>query len=127
MIATLLRLIASEPQLLADHAQAYAELAGDETGQVAKAWTRRAALFAAALCGLGLACILAGVALMLWAVVPVAQMPAPWALIVVPLPALVLAGACLWAARTPAPGAAFGKLRQQLQADLVLLREVSAA
>lgn len=124
MIHPLLRLAATQPQLLADHAEAYAGLLGEELTTAAQAWRRRLALSAAAL-GLGLAAaVLAGVALMLWAVTPDANLQAPWALIVAPGAAALLAtGSALAAGRKTEGG--FANLKQQLRADLVMLREVT--
>ena len=119
----LLRLVASQPQLLVDHAEAYAELVTVEVGAASAGWTRRVVLSAAGLCGLGVAGVLAGVACMLWAALPAPGMQASWALIVVPL--LPLAGAlgCLGLARAHGRGATFDALRRQVQADLAMLRE----
>lgn len=121
----LLRLMASRPQLLTDHAEAYVELAAVEIGQVSADWTRRVALHAAGLCGLGVAAVLAGMAFMLWAALPASGMQAPWVLIVAPL--LPFAGAlgCLGWARARGRGVAFDALRRQLRADLAMLREAS--
>ncbi len=122
----LLRLVASQPQLLVDHAEAYAELVTVEIGAASAGWTRRVAFYAVGLCGLGVAAVLAGVACMLWAALPVPGMPAPWALLVVPLLPLAAALGCLGLARTRGQGAAFGALRRQVQADLAMLREAGA-
>ena len=122
----LLRLIASRPQLLADHAQAYAELVAEEIPRVSAAWKRSALFTAAAAFGTTLALGLAGVALMLWAVLPEASMRAPWALLVVPLVPLAAALACLLAAQRGGERAAFDELRLQVQADIGMLREVAA-
>lgn len=121
----LLRLMASRPQLLTDHAEAYVELATVGIGQISADWTRRMALNAAGLCGLGVAAVLAGVAFMLWAALPAPGMQAPWVLIVAPL--LPFAGAlgCLGWARAHGRSAAFDALRRQVRADLAMLREAS--
>jgi hypothetical protein len=126
MIHPLLRLIATQPQLLADHAECYAGLVGDELGKTTAVWKRRVLLSAVALCLVGVAAVLGGVALMLWAVIPAANIQAPWALLAAPaLPTLV----ALWCAhesrRETSDG--FSDLKQQIAADLVMLREVSAA
>lgn len=126
MIHPLLKLIATQPQLLANHAEAYAELMAAEIGDVAAVWRRRAVLNAVALCCLTAAAILAGVALMLWAVIPSMHLQAPWALIVAPLLPGAAALWCLIAARSTGEGRAFESLRRQLAADLVMLREVAA-
>lgn len=123
----LLHLIATQPQLLADHAQGYAELVTEEIGHVSAAWKLGVLLNAIALCCLGAGAVLAGVALMLWAVTPPAEIRAPWALFAAPLLPLAAALASFSVARLPRNGHAFDSVRQQVQADLVLLREASAS
>ena len=121
----LLRLIATRPQLLADHVEAYAALVGDEVGATAAVWKRRALFGATALCLGGVAAVLGGVALMLWAVMPVGGMRAPWALIAAPaLPALIALWCALEARRVQ--GAAFAELRRQVGIDFSMLRQASA-
>ena len=127
MLHPLFHVIANRPQLLAEHAQAYAELVSAEIGTVTAAWKRQALLNAVALCCLAVAAVLAGVALMLWAVIPPVQVQAPWALLAAPLLPLLVALGCLWAARLPDNGGAFDSVRRQVQADLMLLREAGAA
>jgi hypothetical protein len=127
MLHPLLRLVATQPQLLADHAEAYAELAAAEIGAVSSVWKRRTALNAAALCCLGVAAVLAGVALMLWAVVPAADIRAPWALVAAPLVPAAAAAICLMAAVSLRSTGGFDKLRQQMTADIVMLREVTGS
>jgi hypothetical protein len=122
----LLRLIASQPQWLAEHAQAYAELLSNEIGSASTTWKRRAALYGLAGVGLGVGLVLGGVALMLWGVVPAGQIHAPWALIITPLVPLVLAVACTAAARAGGTDAAFEQVRGQVQADMLMLREAGA-
>ena len=125
MIHPLLRLIATQPQLLADHAESYAELVGEELGKTTAVWKRRVLLNATALCLVGVAAVLAGVALMLWAALPVLSINAPWALVAAPaLPAL----AALWCAYEGQrdTGDFFRELKQQIATDIVMLREVSA-
>lgn len=126
MIHPLLRLIATQPQLLADHAESYADLVGEELGKTTAVWKRRLLLNATALCLVGVAAVLAGVALMLWAVIPATDIRAPWALIAAPaVPALVAVWCTFEGQRGFADG--FKDLKQQIAADLVMLREVSAA
>lgn len=127
MIHPLFLLIATRPQLLADHAEAYAELVATEVGHVSAAWKRRALLYAVALGCLAVAAVLAGVALMLWAVIPVASMQAPWLLIVAPLLPMALAAGCLLAARSAGDANGFKNIGQQMKADLAMLREASAS
>ncbi len=123
MVHPLLRLAATQPQLLADHAEAYAGLLGEELGRTASAYKQRLLLCAVAL-GLAVtAAMLAGTALMLWAVTPAANLHAPWALLAAPGVAALLAAACALAGRPP-PDDAFADLKQQLTADLAMLRSV---
>lgn len=127
MIHPLFLLIATRPQLLADHAEAYAELVAAEVTQVSATWKRRSLLYALALICLAVGAVLAGVALMLWAVTPAASMHAPWALIVAPAVPVVLALWCLLAVRSQAQASAFDNIRQQMKADLNMLREASTS
>jgi len=118
----LLHLIATRPQMLLEHLEAYLELVGAETGEVASAVKRSALLGALGLGCLYIGLVLAGVALLLCAVVPMEQMLAPWALWAVPLPPIVLAIGCLVAARKPAGSAAFELLRSQIKSDVAMSR-----
>ncbi len=127
MIHPLLHLIATQPHLLADHAEAYADLLGEEIGSASALWKRRAVLNAVALCSLGGSAVLGGVALMLWAVIPPADIQAPWALIVAPLLPLAVAVACLLAAKANPQAGSFDNVRRQVKADVAMLREVSAS
>lgn len=115
----------ARPELLAEHAGAYAELASVEAVLAAGEWRRRGLRAASAgllaLVGIGWA----GVALLLAAAWPVAQMPAPWLLVAVPAAPLLLALAvALFSGRhrrraTPA----FALLRQQIAQDSALIRQ----
>jgi uncharacterized membrane protein YqjE len=127
MIHPLFLLIATRPQLLADHAEAYAELVATELGQVSAAWRRRALFYAVALASLAVAAVLAGVALMIWAVTPVTTMQAPWVLVVVPLLPMAVAVGCLLAIRSRVDASGFDNIQQQMKADLAMLREVSTS
>lgn len=122
----LLNLITTRPQLLAEHAEAYAELASAELPRIGAAWKRRAVLDVLALCSAGTAAVLAGVALMLWASLPAMPSQASWVLVGIPLLPLVLAGGCAAAARGGSGREACANLREQVQADLRLLRELAA-
>ena len=126
MIHPLFHLIATRPHLLADHAEAYGELAGEELARLGAQWRRRLLLVVVALCCLGVAATRAGVAVMLWAVVPSPGPHTPWALLATPLAPLPLAALCLFSARSAARQGPFESLREQLVADLAMLRSVSA-
>jgi hypothetical protein len=126
MVHPLLRLVATQPQLLADHVEAYAGLVSEEFGRAASDWKRRALYNAIGLCLIGVAAVLAGVALMLWAVTPLSNMQAPWALFAGPGVPSVIAAICIYVGRA-SQASAFEDVRQQLSADLEMLRAVSTA
>lgn len=126
MTHPLLHLIATRPQLLADHALAYAALLTAEISRASVAWKRQALLSALALCCLAAALVLAGVAVMLWSLIPETDMRAPWALIAVPLLPSAVAIWCLLAVRAQGAGDAFDNVRQQVQADIDMLRQAGA-
>ncbi len=122
MLHSLLHLLATQPNLLADHAEAYADLVTAEVATTVAAGKRRTILYASALCFTGVSVVLVGVAVMAWAVVPVDRMHAPWLLAFVPLPTIAAAVACLLAARTPGQPGAFEAVRRQIKADMAMLR-----
>ena len=123
MIYPLLRLIATRPQLLLDHCEAYADLVVAETTLATSHWTQKAVLTMAAAFSLVVAVTLTGIAVMIWAVTPVITGPITLALTGAPLVPWILALACVIAARTRGPGGNMQVLRQQLSADMALLRE----
>lgn len=126
MIHPLFRLLVSEPQMLADHVEAYSELVAEQVGAVTTQWKRRAALHALSLVGVLVAAVLTGVSLLLWAAIPTDTMNAPWALVVVPGIFLVLAVWAHFAAKAPAAEHGFKTIREQLAADAAMLRSVTA-
>ena len=126
MIHPLLTLLATRPQLLVDHAQAYGGLIHEEFGQSFAAWRRWAMLQAVALCCLSVAIVLGGVAVMLWVVTPVITVQAQWGLWVTPLLPLVVAMVCTGLASRQTPTDALGNLGRQLDADLAMLRAADA-
>ncbi len=121
-IHPLLRLIATKPDLLADHFAAYAELVGEEAG--ISVWKRRLVLNVVALSLIAVCAALAGVALMLWAVIPAPDLRSPWILIAVPAVPAAVALLCLFVGRSEDPSA-FADVQRELAADLAVLREVS--
>jgi hypothetical protein len=121
----LLQIIATKPQLLFDHVEAYGDLVTSEVRHISAVWKRRALLAAVALCSAGVGVVLAGVALMLWAVIPSSQIQAPWALLVAPLLPLALAAACVVYSRNQVEDGAFNTIREQVNADMTMLREVN--
>jgi hypothetical protein len=122
-----LHLLATRPQWLAEHAEAYADLAAAEFGDAAGAWRRAALLGAATVCALGVAATLAGVALMLWAVMPTLPPQTAWLLWATPALPLAAAGLGAGALRWRRRAEAFVVLREQLQLDMALLRAMERA
>lgn len=118
----LLNLVVNRPQLLTEHAEAYAALVASEVGRWWALWQRRALLRALAAANTLVAVVLAGVALMLWSALPDVPAQAAWALIGVPTLPLAVALACLLATPQAAERSAFDVIRQQIDADLALLR-----
>lgn len=119
----LLRLALTQPQVLAGHAEAYAELASAELGEAVGSLKRQALFAAAGLCGLAVATVLAGVAILLWAVTPPMQVHDAWALWTTPLLPALAGLACLLAARRAAQAESFAAVRRHLQADIAMLCE----
>lgn len=127
MLTPLFRLMATRPQLLAEHAEAYGELALLEFRAFSAEWQRRALFKALGWGSLVVALLLAGVAGMLASALPLAGMAAPWALVAIPLVLAAVGVACLLAAGPADQTSSFHRLRQQLVADGRLLRELNPA
>lgn len=126
MIHPLLRLLVSQPQMLAEHAEAYAELVSEEAGAVAQHMKRKMILHAVSGLAFFLALLLACMGLMLWAALPVQDMRAPWGMIAVPAVALLVGLVAHVAARS-STGEERGMkvIREQLAADAAMLRSVT--
>jgi uncharacterized membrane protein YqjE len=122
----LLPLLASHPQWVVEHLQAYAELLGERCGQTASAWQRRALLLALAFAMSCTAAVLGGVALMLWALIPLTTPAAGWMLVLVPVFPLAIAALC-WQRAARQDVDHFADVRNQLASDLELLREAGLA
>ena len=122
----LLHLLMTRPELLSEHAQAYAELAVYEASDMVAAGRRRLLWSAAALCCATAAVVLAGVALMLAVTLPDTHSAAMWTLLLTPCVPLLGTLACVLTLRAHQSTPAFAELREQLSTDLQLLREVTA-
>jgi hypothetical protein len=122
MTSPLLRLLASQPALLVDHAVAYAHLVEAEIDRVLTRSERRALWGAAELCNLTAAGVLAGVALMVASVSPQLSPLAVAVLIGTPLLPLLLAAWLHWQLRRPVVEKPFDTLRNQWRADVQLLK-----
>ena len=111
------------------HADQFHAIGGTELAVQTQTLKRRTLWVALAVCFLGVAAVLAGVATLLWALLVPALQPVPWIVILVPLVPFVLAAVCVLLAHKPwaAQDAAFAELRRQVQADIELLRSMDAA
>ena len=122
MIHPLLRLIVTEPHVVGDHVEAYAELVSEEVKKAGSAWALRIGLYAAALCLAVMGLIFTGVAIMLWGAQPTADYTAGWVLIVVPLVTFALAAICIVVAMSKPIESALDNVAKQLDADMAMLR-----
>jgi uncharacterized membrane protein YqjE len=122
MLHPVFRLAAAQPQLLAEHAAGYAELLVEEITFSGQHLKQRLALQMVGLVCLGIALVLAGVALLLWAALPAQTLRLPWLLIATPLAPALPGVLALWRASTLRVPPAFTALRAQLAADAELLR-----
>ena len=122
MIHPIFRVLAREPHLLADHAQAYAALVGEQLGEAASSLKQRAVLMVIAGVLLFLGVIFLGVAFMLWGASD-GGMRAPWALFVGPLVPIAAGVACLLAGKGKTMTSPLDKVREQMSADISMLRE----
>ncbi len=122
MIHPLFIMMAKEPGLFLEHADAYADLAVAELTswrsqlQQRTMFAAAAALFA--LLGLGLA----GVAGLLAAALPWQTMPMRWVLWALPLALLLLAAFLAWRAHQLGNDTALSTLRGQIAQDLATLK-----
>src|SRR5690242_3285956 len=113
MIHPLLRLAATQPQLLGDHVENYAALVGEEVSKVSTSLMMRVGLYLGALVLFAVGLVLVGVALMLRGTVSATDYSAGWALFVVPLTPFVLGAVCIVVARAKSMGNAFDTLKKQ--------------
>ena len=125
MIHPLFRVIARQPHLLAEHAQAYVALLSEQFGEAASAIKQRAVLMVVAGLLLFAGVIFLGVAFMLWGASD-GNMRAPWALFAGPLVPLLAGVVCLMAAKGNTPVSPLAKVREQMDADISMLREAAA-
>ncbi len=127
MFHPLIRLLATQPDLLVDHLGGYAALVGAQASQAQSALISRAVLLVIAAGSLALGLGLGGVALLLLAVQPLGSMPLPWLLAAVPALPLLLAVGCWWALRQRPQAWSMDTLRAQWAADAALLRDAGNA
>lgn len=120
----LIQLLFTQPDLLTEHARAYVDLVSSEIAEASAAQTHKTLWSAALLCCLGVTAVLAGLALMLHAVLPQSSLYATCILFATPVLPLIAAMACFWILRAKGNGPAFAKVKEQIQADMHMLREM---
>lgn len=122
MIHPLFISMAKKPGLFLEHADAYSDLAVAELACWRNSLQRRAVLSVAAGLFALLGLVLAGVAGLLAAALPLSTMPLPWVLWALPLTLLVLAATLAWRVKQLADGTPFNTLREQVAQDLATLK-----
>jgi hypothetical protein len=126
LINPFLKLVLTQPHLLAEHAQAYAELVAAELKKVSASMALRIGLFAGAGVLAFLGVVWGGIALMLWGSAPSDDGPAGWLLLVVPLLPIVIAVVLVFVARSKSVESGFDVIKDQVRADIDMVREVSS-
>jgi hypothetical protein len=110
-------LLHQRPDLLLEHAQAYADLLRDESTAWAAYWVVKLLWYTGAVLLAGVGLTLAGVAVMLAGVLPLGAV----LLISVPGVTLLAAFACLWAAQRGPSAPGLDETRAQWEADRSML------
>lgn len=118
LVHPIFKVLLRHPHLLAEHAAGYAALLQEEAGRASQDLVRQALAWAAAILGLVVFLVLAGVAAMLVALWGQWH----WILATAPLTALALALVAWWMARHHRASAALATLREQIDADADALR-----
>ncbi len=127
MAHPLVRLVATRPQMLAEHLSAYAELLAEEAAATTTQLKRTLAFLLVGGCCVSIAIVLIGTALMLWAAQPAGSLHVPWLLIVVPAIPTAIGIGTLIAGAQSAPDDLFATVRQQLCADAEVLDRINAS
>lgn len=123
MFHPLIRLIASKPHLLAQHLGGYADLAAAQAADTAQSLQTRLLLSVALAGCLLVGLITGGMALLLTGALPLATMPQPWLLAVVPALPLAAAAALAIQLRSRPVASSWHELRLQFEADLQLMQD----
>lgn len=125
LVHPLFRALISQPEVLVDHAGAYAELASAEVSVVMRQWQRRLMLQVLALGLLVIGVGLGGMALMWLGARGTHDMPAPWALALVPIGFIAAAGVVAWCQARLHISVDLAALREQWALDQGLWREIA--
>ncbi len=116
--------LVTQPGLIVEHLDAYADLAKAEAGAWGSSLQSRWILkLAIGVCGL-LAITLGAMAALLAGAIDWRSMPHGWVLLAVPAIPIVTALGCWWRLKALAPKQAFALLRDQVATDLKIMRSV---
>ena len=126
MIQLLLKRLATEPGLFAEHASAYAELIALEAGEAGLAWRRKAMATIACITLILIALLTTCIALMLSAVIPWQAMPAPWMLLAIPALLWTIGVGVGWFAFRRGHTQTFAHVRHQWAIDAKHVREMAS-
>lgn len=122
MIHPIFSVLVKRPELVMDHVAGYAALVQEEASTVGVELAKRAIAWGVAVLGLAVFLVLAGVSVMLGAMLDAFH----WALVAAPGAALLLSAVAWSVARQRLPAQAFTELKAQLDADAQALRAVGA-
>lgn len=121
MVHPLVRIAAARPQMLAEHASAYAELIANEITTAGQQLKRQVVLELVGLNCFVVAAVLFGVAAMLWGSFPAGGLSAPWMLVMAPTAPLIFGSWALLRGKAIVPNDPFTKVRRQWAADAAML------
>ena len=127
MLRLLLKMLLLPPDLLKSHAQGYVDLASEVSARYLCSLKNRWVMYGLSALTLLLALIFGGVALLLWAALPLSDAPHPWVLIALPTLSLLVSGLCWWWARTQRLQPLLSDIQAQIALDLQAIRQVQSA
>jgi hypothetical protein len=123
MSGVLLKLLLLPPELLKMHAHGYADLASEEWERQICAWKTRWLIYAMSVVSCVIGVFLTGVSLLLWLALPVLNERSAWGLALVPFSICLLSLASWLWAKNIKVAPAFGKLKAQIELDVLALRQ----
>jgi hypothetical protein len=118
MLHPLFTLLIRKPELVVEHLAAYGSLVHEEVSDVGVQLATRLAAWGAMVVMASVFVTLTGIAVMLGFTLDTFH----WALVIVPLVALLATVLCFLYARTPMPATRFDGLKAQIDADVQALR-----
>jgi len=126
MSKLLLKLLLLPPELLGSHAQGYSDLAREVGASYLWTLKNRCLMYALSALTCFLALILGGVALILWSAFPLQDAPHFWILPTLPLGLFFISAFCWWKARTLRLEPFLKSFQDQIQLDLMAIRQAQA-